>query len=125
MNKQKWISVVSSVVVVGGAVLLVAVAPTKKTVNNSTASANQTSVNSNSSQYTLAQVAEHADANNCWSAVNGNIYDLTAWISPHPGGEDVILGMCGKDSSVAFNNQHGGSSRIARILENFKIGTLK
>ena len=112
-------------VVVGGAILLVAVTPTKKSSGNFVASTTQSYSTSGSSQYTLAQVAEHTNVNNCWSAINGGVYDLTAWISPHPGGEDMILGMCGKDGSVAFNGQHSGSGRIARILENFKIGALK
>lgn len=74
--------------------------------------------------YSLADVAKHADATSCWSAVNGNVYDLTKWINQHPGGPRRILGMCGKDASSAFNGQHGGQARPAKELAGFQIGTL-
>ena len=74
--------------------------------------------------YTLADVAKHADANSCWSAVNGKVYDLTKWINQHPGGPRRILAMCGKDASDAFNGQHGGQARPAKELAGFEIGTL-
>jgi cytochrome b involved in lipid metabolism len=75
--------------------------------------------------YTLTQIAVHKDASSCWAAINGNVYDLTAWIPPHPGGSDAILGLCGKDGSDAFNAQHSGNSKVERILASFKIGVLK
>ena len=74
--------------------------------------------------YTLAQVALHANATSCWSAVNGGVYDLTAWIGQHPGGKQAILSICGKDGSAAFNDQHSGQRRPANELASFKIATL-
>lgn len=76
------------------------------------------------SGYTLAQVAAHNGASSCWSAINGGVYDLTAWINQHPGGPQAILAICGKDGSAAFNNQHGGQRRPANELAGFKIGDL-
>jgi cytochrome b involved in lipid metabolism len=74
--------------------------------------------------YTLSQVSQHKDASSCYSAINGSVYDLTTWINQHPGGEQAILSICGKDGSAAFNAQHGGAQRQADILVGFKIGTL-
>lgn len=74
--------------------------------------------------YTLADVARHATATDCWAAVNGGVYDLTAWIAEHPGGREAIIGLCGKDGSAAFNRQHGGKQGPANELATFKIGTL-
>ena len=74
--------------------------------------------------YTMAQVAEHNSAKSCWSAINGNVYDLTGFISEHRGGEDAILKICGKDGSDLFNNQHGGQQKKADVLATFKIGLL-
>ena len=34
----------------------------------------------------LSEVALHSSGDDCWSAVDGNVYDLTKWISEHPGG---------------------------------------
>ncbi|MDB5194518.1 MAG: conserved rane protein of unknown function [Parcubacteria group bacterium] len=72
--------------------------------------------------FTLADVAKHASASSCYSIINGGVYDLTAWINQHPGGQDAILSICGKDGSAAFNAQHGGQSRPESELAGFKIG---
>ena len=72
--------------------------------------------------YNLADLKKHATAASCWSAINGNVYDLTKWINRHPGGPSVIKGLCGRDGSAGFNGQHGGQSRPASELAAFKIG---
>ncbi|MCX6716105.1 MAG: cytochrome b5-like heme/steroid binding domain-containing protein [Candidatus Taylorbacteria bacterium] len=74
--------------------------------------------------YTLTQISGHSNASSCWSAINGKVYDLTSWIDQHPGGQEAILSMCGKDSSTAYNDQHGGQKRPANELTGFYIGTL-
>jgi cytochrome b involved in lipid metabolism len=74
---------------------------------------------------TSAEVARHASAQDCWSIVNGNVYDLTSWIAHHPGGEQVILAVCGKDGSPSFNRhqaEHGAEAEAH--LETFKVGPL-
>ena len=73
----------------------------------------------------MAEVAAHADASSCWSAINGSVYNLTTWIGQHPGGQSAIKSLCGKDGSATFNNQHGGSAPQENRLASFKIGTLK
>lgn len=72
--------------------------------------------------YSLADVAKHASAQSCWTAINGNVYNLTTWIAQHPGGEEAILSICGKDGSSAFNDQHSGQRRPENTLATFKIG---
>ncbi len=74
--------------------------------------------------YTMSDVTAHATASSCWTAVNGSVYDVTSWINQHPGGARAILGMCGKDASSAYDNQHGGQSRPESELASFKIGIL-
>ncbi|HEY5383219.1 MAG TPA: cytochrome b5-like heme/steroid binding domain-containing protein [Candidatus Paceibacterota bacterium] len=74
--------------------------------------------------FTLSQVAAHGNASSCWSAINGSVYDLTAWINQHPGGPEQILSICGTNGSSAFNAQHGSQARPASELANFYIGTL-
>lgn len=83
-----------------------------------------TTTTTTTSGITLATIAKHNGRSSCWSAVNGSVYDLTSWIPNHPGGEQVILSMCGLDGSDGYNGQHGGSGKPARILGGFKIGTL-
>lgn len=74
--------------------------------------------------FTFAQIAEHATATSCWSAVNGSVYDLTKWIPLHPGGEAKIKAMCGKDGSAAFTGKHGGQEKPEAVLATYKIGEL-
>lgn len=73
---------------------------------------------------TMADVRLHNSATSCWSAINGNVYDLTNWVNSHPGGKATILMICGKDGSPLFNNQHGRSSKVANILARYEIGAL-
>lgn len=75
--------------------------------------------------YTMNDIALHASENDCWSAVNGSVYDLTTWISRHPGGARPIVGMCGKDGSSAFERRHGSAPRPQAALILLKIGTLR
>ena len=73
---------------------------------------------------TMADIATHGTRDNCWTAINGGVYDLTSWIPQHPGGEQGILALCGTDGSARFNGQHGGSATQLNILAGFKVGDL-
>ena len=75
--------------------------------------------------FTAAEVAQHSTATDCWSIVNGMVYDLTDWIPQHPGGPQVINAMCGKDVSAGFNGQHAGAQSPAEMLASYKLGPLK
>jgi cytochrome b involved in lipid metabolism len=75
-------------------------------------------------KYTLADVAAHGTPAACWSAVSGSVYDLTAWIPQHPGGQSAIKSMCGVDGTAAFNGMHSSSASAHTALAKFKIGSL-
>jgi cytochrome b involved in lipid metabolism len=75
--------------------------------------------------FTMADVAKHATKASCYSAVNGSVYDLTSWISAHPGGAAAIISLCGTDGTAAFMAQHGGQARPEQELASLKIGILK
>ncbi len=72
--------------------------------------------------YSAADVAAHATQSDCWTIVSGNVYDLTKWISKHPGGSSPIIAMCGKDGTAGFTGQHRGQPKPANELASFKIG---
>lgn len=79
----------------------------------------------NSAQaYTMTQVAAHDDASSCWTVINGKVYDLTDWITKHPGGQQAITQLCGADGSALFNGQHGGAPQQEAVLASFQIGEL-
>jgi len=73
---------------------------------------------------TATEVAKHNTATDCWSVVNKNVYDLTSYVSSHPGGAAVITAICGKDGTAAFSGQHGGAATPTSVLASFKIGAL-
>lgn len=75
--------------------------------------------------YTMTDVQMHNREGSCWSVIKDNVYDLTSWISRHPGGPEAILGLCGTDGTAAYTNQHGDQGRPASMLALLKIGSLK
>ena len=56
--------------------------------------------------------------------MNKNVYDLTSYVSSHPGGSAVIKAICGKDGTAAFSGQHGGAKTPTSVLASFKLGAL-
>ena len=74
--------------------------------------------------YTMAQVRANNTARSCWTAIDGFVYDLTRWISSHPGGAGAILFLCGTDGTNAFKAQHENQSRPAIRLDGYKLGPL-
>lgn len=46
--------------------------------------------------YSSIEVAKHSSPEDAWLTVGGKVLDITAWLSDHPGGEDVLLDLAGK-----------------------------
>jgi cytochrome b involved in lipid metabolism len=72
----------------------------------------------------VAEVLKHNTAADCWSVVNGNVYDLTSYVSTHAGGEAVIKAICGKDGTKAFSGQHAGAAKPNADLSSLLVGPL-
>jgi cytochrome b involved in lipid metabolism len=76
--------------------------------------------------YSKSTVAKHNKASDCWTIVDGNVYNLTKFVAKHPGGRKRIIRMCGRDASAAFHGQHSSGSRASTVvLKRYKIGTLR
>jgi cytochrome b involved in lipid metabolism len=75
--------------------------------------------------HSLAEIAQHGSRSSCWAAVNGVVYDLTAWIDQHPGGTGEILGICGTDATAMFQDEHEGDREPQQELMQFRIGQLQ
>ena len=91
--------------------------PTAKATPTPTPSATQAG-------YTMADVKKANTRAKCWSAIDGNVYDLTAWISAHPGGASAITFLCGIDGSNAFKAQHEGQGKPSLRLSQYLLGPL-
>jgi cytochrome b involved in lipid metabolism len=97
---------------------VVAPSPTAKATPTPTPTATQAG-------YTMADVKKANTRAKCWSAIDGNVYDLTAWISAHPGGASAITFLCGIDGSNAFKAQHEGQGKPSLRLSQYLLGPLK
>jgi nitrate reductase (NAD(P)H) len=69
-----------------------------------------------------AQLATHNTEHDCWVAINGEVYDLTAYLKDHPGGTAPIMMYAGKDASEIWSHIH--SFDAYEVKNWFNIGTL-
>ena len=75
--------------------------------------------------YTMAQVATHNTAADCWTVISGQVYNVTPLVKSHTGGSGTITTNCGKDGTANYNGQHAGVTRILNIMTTtYQIGVL-
>ena len=74
------------------------------------------------SKYSMANIAKNNSTSSCWAAISGKAYDLTDWISRHPGGAGAIVSICGTDATSVFQGRHGGQSGPASSLSAYLLG---
>jgi len=78
-------------------------------------------------EYSLKQVASHNLESNCWMAIEGQVYDLTAYLPSHPSDPAIVLPWCGREASNAWQTKTVGrphSSLAQHLLERYLIGKL-
>ena len=75
--------------------------------------------------YTMADVQAHDTESSCRTVIRGQVYDVTAFIDKHPGGDRNILRTCGIDATDAFERKHGGQENPENALKGFEIGVLQ
>jgi cytochrome b involved in lipid metabolism len=54
----------------------------------------------------MNEVSKHNSPDDLWIVIEDKVYDLTNWISKHPGGHLPLHGLAGKDATEAFENFH-------------------
>ena len=77
--------------------------------------------------YSLSDVAEHDQQTDCWMAIHGQVYDLTAYLPQHPTTLRVILPSCGMEASHAYdtkNRDRPHSDEADSFLTKYRIGVL-
>ncbi|MFA6161707.1 MAG: cytochrome b5-like heme/steroid binding domain-containing protein [Patescibacteria group bacterium] len=83
--------------------------------------------NTTGQTYTLADVALHTTASDCWMVIDGKVYNATSFIPNHPGGDKISQG-CGKDATSLFDGIKGGrghSQNAVDIIQTLYIDDLK
>lgn len=74
--------------------------------------------------FTIAEIATYNSEERCYAAIRGIVYNLTAFIQKHPGGDRNILKICGKDGTAAFEGEHGGDPKPESTLAGFEVGVV-
>lgn len=60
---------------------------------------------------TPSMLKEHRTRDDAWSSFNGKVYNLTAYLPYHPGGEKELMRVAGRDGTKLF-----GESSLASDL---------
>lgn len=68
-------------------------------------------------------MAQHNKADDIWIIVDGKVYDVTAYVDKHMGGEAAITRYAGLDNTGPFHgDQH--PLKVREVLDDFYIGRL-
>lgn len=66
---------------------------------------------------------DHTNAESCWIVIDDHVFDLTSFLSKHPGGSIILLKYAGKDATDVFNEIPGHIDAL-RTLDEMCIGKL-
>lgn len=76
--------------------------------------------------FTDREVACHCTKESCWVLMGTRVYDVTAFLRMHPGGEALILRRSGTDVSRYLEGPpHRHSENARRWMEQYYIGELE
>ena len=71
----------------------------------------------------LAALEEHNTPSDCWVVYEDKVYDITAYIAEHPGGEEKITGFCGSTAfEKNFVKEHGEEKTSSFMQEASFVG---
>lgn len=71
--------------------------------------------------YSFEEVGKHSDRKDCWLIIDGKVYDVTAFMEEHPGGDEVLLACVGKDATADFEDI-GHSDSAKEMMPQYCIG---
>ncbi|PRP87768.1 putative origin recognition complex subunit [Planoprotostelium fungivorum] len=73
---------------------------------------------------TSLNVAKHNTKHDCWVIYKGKAYDISKFVEDHPGGEDVLLDLAGRDISRDFEDV-GHSDSAIEMMADFLQGEME
>jgi cytochrome b involved in lipid metabolism len=71
---------------------------------------------------TLTKVKAHGAAKDCWTVVNGKVYNLTPYTKKNPGNKEFINAVCGKNGTKAVKAKFGSPAKVTKFLSKYQIG---
>ena len=72
---------------------------------------------------TWEELAKHNTEDDCWIVLKGIVYDVTSFLSEHPGGPQSIVAVSGDDVTEPFVEQ-GHSENAIQISKKYEIGII-
>ncbi|EDW75048.1 uncharacterized protein Dwil_GK19965, isoform A [Drosophila willistoni] len=74
-------------------------------------------------EISLATVKEHNKPEDLWVIIEDKVYDVTKFQNEHPGGEDSLIEVAGRDGTREFL-MAGHSSEAREIMVKYYLGDL-
>ena len=71
--------------------------------------------------YTREEVAAHHRPDDCWLIARGKVYDVTPFLTLHPGGGLSLLRKAGRDCTHDFEFH---TSKGRKLWKHYQVGTL-
>ncbi len=78
-------------------------------------------------EYALVEIARHNTPANCWMAIRGEVYDLSAYLPDHPSRPEIVTPWCGKEATEAYETKTMGrphSPYADKLLIKYRVGML-
>ncbi|KAG5920460.1 hypothetical protein E4U42_006195 [Claviceps africana] len=66
----------------------------------------------------------HDRPDDAWLVIHGDVYDVTEFAFPHPGGEEILHRYAGKDASAAYDEVHAPSLIRSSLDSKYHLGKL-
>ncbi|GME73376.1 unnamed protein product [Ambrosiozyma monospora] len=70
---------------------------------------------------TKAELKKHQSVDDCWICLGKKVYNISGYLSYHPGGVDILVRSSGKDGTSMFNKYHRWVN-YERILDACFVG---
>jgi len=74
-------------------------------------------------KFSYASVAEHSTTGDLYLIYRDRVFDVSKFMDEHPGGEEVLLDVGGKDATEEFEDV-GHSADALQIMEGLLVGVV-
>ncbi|XP_071791216.1 acyl-CoA 6-desaturase-like [Asterias amurensis] len=74
--------------------------------------------------YSWDDVKEHSSKTDKWVVIENGVYDVSKWVTRHPGGFKVLSHYAGEDATDAFVAFHPDKTKVKKYLKPLRIGFL-
>ena len=75
--------------------------------------------------YTWSEVQLHTKKDDKWLVMDGQVYNITNWVSKHPGGSKVISHYAGQDATDAIRAFHNDLDKLKKYLKPLHLGAVQ